>query len=82
MAVTVVLIWEAYCNRVLERVVGSIQKYVACLKSYFMWSHADPYQSERQSDGSREESEEPASYDNDLVQYDGGQDGKPNCLWM
>ena len=42
--------------------------------------NADFYQSERQSDGSRDESEEPASYDDNLLEYEDGEDGERYSL--
>lgn len=37
---------------------------------------ANLHQSERQSDGSRDDSEEPASYDDDRLEYGDGNDGE------
>jgi hypothetical protein len=46
------------------------------LTSIPIQSDANLYQSERQSDGSRDESEEPTSYDDDHLEYGDENDGK------
>lgn len=45
-------------------------------------TNAHFYQSERQSDGSREESEEPPSYDDDHLEYEDDEDGERHSLYL